>query len=382
MDHTALCRAAAASLQAVPPTVRPDVMIGFDGFIDYIMDVVAKRDDATSYRSIPTNADLGKRISDAAGKSANLELVIKKSKIGGNGPIMANAMCSLDCQVTSVGLLGGEVVDPVFAPLAARARKVVSLGPPASTDALEFTDGKIMLNRLLPMDAITYERFLAKTGGVAGAKDLFRTAQGIATVNWTMTMGMTDIWRGIAKDILAGLRSDRPLWFIDLADPAKRTVSDIEAAIEAMRALQRHADVVLGLNEAECRQMLTVIGEKWPEKTPEWEAARHACEIIRARLGISWTMCHLVRSAAAAWGAGSAGSAGSVGSNGFFEPRPVITTGAGDHFNAGFFASLLAGIDPAQGLLIGGATSGFYVRTAVSPSRAQVIEFLRSYTAG
>src|SRR4051812_45249100 len=124
MDHAELCRATAAALQRLPATVRPEVMIGFDGFIDYIMDVVAKRDDATSYRSIPTIADLGQRISAAAGKSANLELVTKQSKIGGNGPIMANAMCSLDCQVTSVGLLGGEIVDPVFAPLAARARKV------------------------------------------------------------------------------------------------------------------------------------------------------------------------------------------------------------------------------------------------------------------
>jgi hypothetical protein len=381
MGHAELCRAAASSLQSMPPSLRPDVMIGFDGFVDYIIDVVAKRDDATAYRSIPTIADLGKRISDAAGKSANLELVIKKSKIGGNGPIMANAMCSLDYQVTSVGLLGGEAIDPVFAPLASRARKVVSLGPPASTDALEFADGKIMLNRLLPMDAITYERFLAKAGGAAGAKELFRSAKGIATVNWTMTMGMTDIWRGIAKDILPGLRTDRPLWFIDLADPAKRTVADIEAAIAAMRGLQKHADVVLGLNEAECRQMLAVIGSAWPAKQPEWEAARLACEIIRAHLGLSWTMCHLVKSAAVAWGSGPGRAEGSVGVDGFFDPKPVITTGAGDHFNAGFFSALLAGIAPADGLLIGGATSGFYVRTAVSPSRAQVIEFLSARSA-
>ncbi|MBA2480418.1 MAG: hypothetical protein H0V44_07130 [Planctomycetes bacterium] len=382
MNHAEICRAAATSLKSVPAALRPDVMVGFDGFVDYIMDVVAKRDDATSYRSIPTIADLGKRISDAAGKSANLELVIKQSKIGGNGPIMANAMCSLDCHVTSVGLLGGETIDPVFAPLASRARKVVSLGPPASTDALEFTDGKIMLNRLLPMDAITYDRFVAKAGGIAGAKDLFRSAKGIATVNWTMTMGLTDIWRGIAKDILPGLRPDRPLWFIDLADPAKRTVVDIQAAMAAMAELQKHADVVLGLNEAECRQMLAVLGEKWPPIEPEWEAARSACAIIRSRLGLSWTMCHLVKSAAVAWSALGARAEGSVGVDGFFDPKPVITTGAGDHFNAGFFSALLAGIAPEHGLLIGGATSGFYVRTAVSPSRAQVIEFLEGRARG
>ena len=67
---------------------------------------------------------------------------------------------------------------------------------------------------------------------------------------------------------------------------------------------------------------------------------------------------------------------GSVGANGFFEARPLITTGAGDHFNAGFLSGLLAGIAPDQSLQIGGATSGVYVRTGVSPTRAQVCEFL------
>ena len=84
-------------------------------------------------------------------------------------------------------------------------------------------------------------------------------------------------------------------------------------------------------------------------------------------------VCHLVRSAACAWDGGSAGA------DGFFEPRPLITTGAGDHFNAGFFAGLLAGISPDQCLVIGGATSGYYVRSGISPARSQVSEFLQKY---
>ncbi|MBA3937047.1 MAG: carbohydrate kinase family protein [Planctomycetes bacterium] len=371
MSQAASCAAAATALAAFPASRKPQVLVGFDGFIDNIIAVVAKRESATAFQAMETIAELGGRITAAAGKSANFELVVKNSKIGGNGPIMANALCSYDFSVTAIGLLGEGAIDPVFAPLAARATHTISLGAAASTDALEFSDGKVMLGKLLPLENVSYERLVAKLG-LDGLKHALRSAQGIATVNWTMTLGMTEIWRRLAADVLPGLRGDRPLWFIDLADPAKRTAGDIRAALAALQELQRHVDVVLGMNEMELRQVLEVIGEPWPAVEPEWEAARAGCVIVRERFGLTWAMCHLVKSAACAW------PTGSVGLNGFFEPKPMITTGAGDHFNAGFLAALLAGLEPAHALLVGGATSGYYVRTAVSPSRAQVIDFLRA----
>ena len=373
-----LCRAAADSLAGLPATARPQALVGFDGFVDHIIDVVATRESRTSYVAMPTIAALGSKITAAAGKSANLELVVKQSKIGGNGPIMANALCSHGCRVTAVGILGEGAIDPVFAPLAERAERVISLGQPAVTDALEFSDGKLMLGKLFPLENVSYDKLLAAVGGVDGLKALLHTTNGIATVNWTMTLELTAIWERLSADILPGLRADRPLWFIDLADPAKRTQADIAAALEALGKLQRHAEIVLGLNEAECRQILSVIGEQWPEAATEWQAAEIGCRLIRAKLGLSYVMCHLVRSSAVAWGEVAGQPAGSASADGFFVAKPLITTGAGDHFNAGFFTGLLHGINPGQCLQIGGATSGHYVRTAVSPSRAQVIDFLRS----
>ena len=376
MADRALCAAAASSLAAVPKDRRPAVTVGFDGFIDNIIDVVAKRADATSYSSMATIAELGGRVTAAAGHSANFELVVKQSKIGGNGPIMANALCSYDYAVTAVGILGEGAIDPVFKPLADRATKAISLGGAATTDALEFSDGKIMLGKLLPMDKVTYATLVAKLG-LDGLKNLMRSAEAIAMVNWTMTMGMTEIWRRLAAEVFPGLRQDRPLIFVDLADPAKRTVADLRAAFAALKELQRHADVLLGMNGAELKQVLSALSIDAPTVEPEWEAARRGCELVQQRLGISWAMCHLVKSAACAWGDSPKRKAGSAGADGFFEPKPKITTGAGDHFNAGFVAALLAGIEPAQALLIGGATSGFYVRTAISPARDQVVSFLR-----
>jgi sugar/nucleoside kinase (ribokinase family) len=59
--------------------------------------------------------------------------------------------------------------------------------------------------------------------------------------------------------------------------------------------------------------------------------------------------------------------------------KPKITTGAGDHFNAGFCVGKLLGLDNAQSVLCGVSTSGHYVRTAESPSIADLAALMRNW---
>ena len=62
-----------------------------------------------------------------------------------------------------------------------------------------------------------------------------------------------------------------------------------------------------------------------------------------------------------------------------FTPRPLITTGAGDHFNAGFCLGTLLGFDDALCVLTGVTTSQYYVRTARSPTLADLAALLRNW---
>jgi sugar/nucleoside kinase (ribokinase family) len=59
--------------------------------------------------------------------------------------------------------------------------------------------------------------------------------------------------------------------------------------------------------------------------------------------------------------------------------KPLITTGAGDHFNSGFVLGKLLGLPNAQALLCGVGTSGFYVRTGRSPSVADIAGLMRNW---
>ena len=138
-------------------------MVGLDGFVDKIVTPVDKRHGmGENFDPISTIAELGDRISDAAGKSANVELFPRFEKLGGNGPIMANALLALGHQTRYVGALGRPEVHPVFQEFA-RQTEAVSLSEPGITTALEFQDGKIMFGRMVGLDEVSYERIIEVT---------------------------------------------------------------------------------------------------------------------------------------------------------------------------------------------------------------------------
>ena len=102
-------------------------VVGLDGFVDKIVTPVDKRHGLKeNFDPIETIDSLGTRISAAAGKSANIELFPRFEKLGGNGPIMANAHVSLGLNVRYLGALGHPSIDPVFKDFAFRPMRFQS----------------------------------------------------------------------------------------------------------------------------------------------------------------------------------------------------------------------------------------------------------------
>jgi hypothetical protein len=137
-DAARQLRTAGAALDQTPS------LLGFDGFIDTILHVVDQRQSATQYSRVRTLAEYGGRIVAAAGKSTNIELVAQNVKLGGNGPIMANAMCAFGVPITYCGMTGYPHTQEVFRELADRAQ-MLPISDAALTDAIEFDDGKLIV---------------------------------------------------------------------------------------------------------------------------------------------------------------------------------------------------------------------------------------------
>src|SRR4051812_14794710 len=114
-------RCAQRLLDAAKRATELTAFVGMDGFVDEIVQVVDKRADAENFQRLPTIAKLAERLAGAAGKSANIELVNQVTKLGGNGPIMGNALASFGIRVTYLGTLGYPTLHPVFDEFAKRA---------------------------------------------------------------------------------------------------------------------------------------------------------------------------------------------------------------------------------------------------------------------
>jgi sugar/nucleoside kinase (ribokinase family) len=370
VSDTVLAKRAAAALTAkINDLPSNRVTIGLDGFVDEIISLVDKRESKDKFTRVPTLAAFAERIARAAGKGTNAELVVERVKLGGNGPIMANALAAFGTKVAYIGNLGYPKLHPAFKEFAARA-EVYSVAEPGHTDALEFDDGKLMLGKHETLKEITWENLLERVG-----KDrlpaLIAESSLIGLQNWTMLPFMSDIWQHVLDDVCPRMpkRAGRRVFF-DLADPEKRDPRDIAHAIGLVAKFQRYFETYLGLNEKESFAIGQVLGYKGA--TEGVDAVKAVAQFVHGKTNIAGVVVHPRAYAVAA------SASGVVKVDGPFVAKPLISTGAGDHFNAGFCLGKIIGADNEIALQLGVGTSGYYVRTAKSPTARELAEFLQS----
>jgi hypothetical protein len=259
---------------------------------------------------------------------------------------------------------------------------VIPVAPPAHTDALEFEDGKVMLGKPGNVQIPTWERLVQVVGEPALVKAVDEAGL-IGMVNWVMMGGVEGIWEGLIRSVLPRVaKSPTRRVFIDLADPAKRTDEDVRRAMGILRRMNALVPVTLGLNLAEAERMAQVFGvgvfSREGHRTLG-AAVEAAAVALREAMDLACVVIHPREGAGAAVIGG--GGVESAWFDGPFTPTPRLSTGAGDHFNAGFALGQVLGMRVEESLAVGCGVSGAYVRDAVSPTRARLVEFLRALSA-
>ncbi|MEM7790354.1 MAG: PfkB family carbohydrate kinase [Verrucomicrobiota bacterium] len=346
-------------------------LIGIDGFVDKIVHPVDQRNGpGDDFTAIPKIEEFGSRISSAAGKSANIEFAPIVDKLGGNGPIMANAQLAHGLQVRYIGALGKETIHPLFKEFA-EATGAISIADPGLTHAVEFTDGKIMFGSSSSLEQIDYPR-IVEAVGLENLKSLFAESDCIGMVNWTMIPYLSDIFNDFLEQILPNIETNpERIFFFDLADPEKRSREDLRELLDILAKFETFGKVILGLNYREAQQIAALLDIHHNENTEE--TLKDLAIQIREKLKLDTIAIHPTKSAVCAT------EEGAVFVQGPYCEKPKITTGAGDHFNSGFVTGRLIGLSPIAALTLACATSGYYVRTAKSPTLDDLIEFIGSW---
>ena len=347
-------------------------LIGLDGFVDEILQVVDKRQSAENFTAVGTLSALGERISRAAGLSTNIELVGITRKLGGNGPIMANALAGQGVGITYIGALGEASIHDVFREMGETC-ELIPITDPALSFNLEFGDGKLIMSKLDSFNKITWDalktRFgLEKLSYMIGGEDLDL----FGLENWTMIPYMSGIFEGIIRDVFPLIKPGNCVAFFDLCDPEKRLIEDLSEALELIRRFSARFRVALGLNLKEAAQVADALGLNVlkPDASIEDIDLEEITVKIGEAMSIYCLVIHTVKNA-------NAYSDGSFHfSPGYYTPHPKLTTGAGDNFNAGLCLGLLMNLSVSESLLLGAASSGFYVREARSANLLELIDFL------
>ncbi len=342
------------------------VTAGFDGFVDQIVKIIRYKEEGTPPIFFQTKTEFADYIHEKEGTSFSVELQEQFIKLGGNMPIMANALATLGVEVNCIGALGYPHMHPVFNKLSTNC-KLFSFAEPGYSTAYEFNDGKMMMGHFGDLHTSGWEEIKSRIG-LNTIIELFQQSDLYCFVNWSEIDASTQIWKGLIRDVLPKVATRQPLAFFDLSDCTKRSDASVKEALELIGSISQFAKVIIGMNRNEARHIYGLL-----------EADHTVDDLDRAGASIfkniqpSLLVVHSAKEAIAF------DRKNMYKGNSFHIKDPVISTGAGDNFNAGFCTAQLLQLDAGASVLFANAIAGLYVKNGFSPGINDVIDFLSKH---
>jgi len=347
--------------------VSHSAFLGFDACIDNIVRIVKEKNSSKGTEFFRNSNQFGDFLKDLDNKSCGVELQTKLSKIGGNMVITGNALGNLGVSVECVGTFGIPEILPVFRAMSDNC-SLHTVGDTISATALEFIDSKVIIFDPGPYIELKWESIKTKLG-IDKIKELISGKKLVSFLNWSEIENSSEIWQGVLTEILPSLipAESEQYFFSDFSDCSRRSTKEIQFALDLLGRFRKYFKVVLSVNRNEAELIASAIGV--PVSNSDSEFIRSIFEAINVDIltihqtldalafdGVNLDQCKT-----------------------FLSKEPAILTGGGDNFNAGFCYALFSKFDIYQSLLVANAVAGYYVKTGLSPSRYDLIDFLNRY---
>ncbi|MCL2111594.1 MAG: carbohydrate kinase family protein [Clostridiales bacterium] len=340
------------------------VLLGMDGFIDEVWQIIKSRAGNDEYVLYEKMSDFSQTLASCDEGGFSNEIVRKRRSYGGFTANTGKAVSRMGVTTTMLGRFGKNRIDSVFAEFA-ESSKLMSVGEPGLCPIYEFTDGKLMLPYIQEVMSFDW-RALTDVVDEGELKALFAEADIIALGYWSLMPSFDEIV-GEACRLLKDDPKPRRMFF-DFADIRKRDRASLEATLKQLSERGRQIPMTLSLNEHEAAILFSYYGVSIVE---EAEGAAEQTEKIRAIIGLDELVVHTPYFAASA-----SASEGACAVPQDYCTSPIITTGAGDNFNGGYISALLKGLPMAERLAVANAVTYLYVSKGASPEKADVLEKL------
>ena len=344
--------------------------VGFDGFVDFIKKAVKQRrtNEIIYYETL---TDFSERIKQATGKSGQVELTTIKVKIGGNAPILSNALGKLGVTNYCAGSMGYPKLHPVFSAMNERC-KIISLQDPGESHAIEFSDGKLILSELSVFQGFNWN-YINNSPEIHQIRRSFMECSLVAFVDWANLSLASNIWDGVLHDIIKPLGRKNYHFFFDLCDPSKKTVQQIDEVLDLISSFSHYGKVTLGLNENETIKIWCAIhgvDTSKPSDKSKVANVREAGDGVFKAMTIDCLLVHPIDRALVFRKKETFEFPGRL------VPSPKVLTGGGDNLNAGFCLGVLHELPIDQCVLLGMAASGAYIQNGESPDIVAIIDYV------
>lgn len=338
---------------------RKRVVVGFDGFIDTLVKPIKQWNQPQIPDFFQTTTEFCSFITNRSGRSASIELSPIVEKIGGNMSNVAASLQNLGADVTCIGSMGYPEIHPLFRE-SLPSCTMYSVANPGLCTAFEFADGKLMWAINNGVNHMDWQTILSGID-LETIKAVYTGSDLAAFLNWSEIPHAEEIWRGIYELVAPNLSKNHWILF-DLCDCSRRSEESLTGILQLIRQYSEKARVILSLNANERDAVYQALfGKDFDGK---------ALNDIRRNLGAEIVVCHTPE-----WTLADTEEEAISLKNRHVE-NPVISTGSGDNFNAGFCSAVICGLGVRKALLIASLHGGYYVSHGKSATAEELKKFM------
>ena len=337
------------------------VLLGCDGFVDEVYQIVKVRQSLSEYSAMDRLRDFGELIVARQDGGVGLEIVPKRRCSGGFTPNTGRVAAFLGLKPTLIGLYGEKDIDSAFEEFVDNC-ELISLGDPALTLVLEFLDGKVLMSALKTVADLTWKDVSARIGE-AKLRELFTEVDILGLGYWSLTPDFDRFLEGFVSQYERGKGPRR--MFFDFADINKKSPQSLTETIELMSRLNEKIPMTISFNEHEGKELFSRFSLKMHED-PQTVAADLTS--LRKETGIDEIIIHTPHFAAV-----SHSTEGEAHAMQETQSKVIRTAGAGDTFNGGYLCASLGDLPLKERLVIANAATAFFVTHATAPNKEEMI---------
>lgn len=357
-----------AKIAAEMQRTRPTVLLGIDGMIDEVWELLDSRTGAREYTKMTKLMQLGDAITERRTGGLAKERVLKRRSSGGFCCNTGRTTAMLGAQTTLLGMFG-NLADPVFDEFKGLCN-LVAVGDPAQILVLEFMDGKIFMPNLQALIDLRWSDLVEKLG-----ESRLRSLCSVDIMGmgyWSNLYDFEKIMTALVTDYLQNGRTRRV--FHDFANLNKRSPQALADALALLGQLNSTLPQTLSLNEHEGCILATQLQVDYPQQVNAAESEKavlQAAVEIQQKTKLDEVIIHTLHFAAIATAAQGAASVPQD-----YCHNAIKTTGAGDTFNGGYMIASMTDLPPLERLMVANASTRYYVEHAMPPTCEQLISQL------